>query len=73
MPSRRPHELDTVELLRDVDGWPAGTVGAVVSSYPKSALVEVASEDLSRDLLEDLVSVAYSDLRVVEPATKTLR
>jgi len=71
----RAHELDTVRLLREVDGWPAGTIGAVVSEYPETALVEVATEGRlderglpERDLFEDLVSVPYDALAVVERA-----
>lgn len=59
-------EHDTVELIKDVDGWPAGTIGAVVSMYPHSALVEVDDPDGERELLEDLVSVPHEALRVVD-------
>jgi hypothetical protein len=70
--AERAGELDTVAFLKDVDGWPAGTTGAVVGEDPESALVEVVTEYLVddeglplRDLLEDLVDVPYGDLRVV--------
>jgi hypothetical protein len=68
----RARELDTVEFLRDVDGWPPGTTGAVVGEDLETALVEVVTEYLVddeglpvRDLLEDLVDVPYGDLRVL--------
>jgi hypothetical protein len=80
MAPTRAHELDYVELVRDVDGLPAGTRGTVVSEYPESALIEVATEmhvDESglpeRDLLDDLVSAPYSALRIVEPASTAAR
>lgn len=37
-------EHDVVLLREAVQGWPAGTVGTVVSSYGDMVLVEVASE-----------------------------
>lgn len=75
MARRRAHELDAVELLKEVGGWPTGTVGAVVSEYDTTALVEVSTEDSTdaaglpkRGLLDDLVSVPYRDLKVIEAA-----
>ncbi len=72
--ARRPHILDTVKLTHDWDGWPAGTVGAVVSECPETALVEVVSETTSdetglptTDLLDDLISVPYTALHLVDP------
>lgn len=76
---RRAHVLDTVELIRDIDGWPAGTLGAVVSAYPNSALVEMATEQRlddglpAHELLDDLVSVPYDALRVIEAAPAAAR
>lgn len=67
----RAHELDTVELTRESGGFPAGTIGAVVSAHPSSALVEVVDGEESRDLFDDLVSVSYEDLRVVQRATSS--
>lgn len=71
----RAHELDTVRLLREVDGWPAGTVGVIVSEYPETALVEAATEGRlderglpKSDLFDDLVSVPYDALAVIERA-----
>lgn len=64
------HEHDIVELMRDVDGWPAGTVGAVISTYPRAALVEIEDPDTERELLEDLVSVPHEALRVIRPTVQ---
>ena len=60
------HELDRVELIKDVDGWRAGTRGTVVSLNPKSALVEVPDPDYARGLLDSMVDVYFDDLRVIE-------
>jgi hypothetical protein len=79
MATRRAHELDTVELTREVAGWPPGARGAVVSEYADTALVEMATEDHlegglpERELLDDLVSVPYDALRVVRSARVTTR
>lgn len=71
--ARRPHILDTVKLTREWEGWPAGTVGAVVSERLESVLVEVVSETTSdadglptTGLLDDLISVPYTALQVVD-------
>lgn len=76
----RAHLLDTVKLTREWGGWRAGTIGAVVSERPESALVEILSEDAAdetglpkTDLLDDLISVPYSALQVVEPAPALAR
>jgi hypothetical protein len=68
----RARELDSVEFLKEIDGWPAGTGGVVIGEDPETALVEVATEYLVddegfplRDLFEDLVDVPYADLRVI--------
>lgn len=37
-------EYDVVRLRNPVDGWPAGTKGAVIEVFPKSRWVEVADE-----------------------------
>jgi hypothetical protein len=78
--ARRAQTLDTVKLLRDWEGWPAGTVGAVVSEHPETALVEIvtdASTDADglpeRELLDDLITVPYSALDVVGPAAAHAR
>jgi hypothetical protein len=78
--ARRAHILDTVRLTREIDGWPAGTIGAVVSERPESALVEVVSDatvdaiGLPRtDLLDDMVSVPYAALDIVRPAPAVAR
>jgi hypothetical protein len=69
----RARELDTVELVEAIDGWPAGTFAVVVAEELRTALVEVVTEYLVdsdgfplRDIFEDLVSVPYDQLRVVE-------
>jgi hypothetical protein len=75
----RAHELDTVELTREVEGWPMGARGAVVSEYADTALVEMGTEDRlegglpGRELLDDLVSVPYEALRVVRAARVATR
>lgn len=75
----RAHVLATVALTREVEGWPAGALGAVVAEYADSALVEMATEDRlddglpARKLLDDLVSVPYDALRVIEPARVSAR
>lgn len=78
--ARRAHILDTVRLTREVGGWPAGTIGAVVSEWPESALVEVVSEaavDASglprADLFDDMISVPYAALEIVRPAPAVAR
>lgn len=78
--ARRAHTLDTVRLTRDIDGWPAGTIGAVVSERPESALVEVVSDAVvgatglpRTDLLDDMISVPYAALDVVWPAPAIAR
>lgn len=78
--ARRARTLDTVKLTRDCEGWPVGTIGAVVSEYPETALVEVvthAGADTNglprRDLFDDLVTVPYGALHVVEPAATHAR
>jgi hypothetical protein len=78
--ARRAHTLDTVKLLREWEGWPAGTVGAVVSEHPETALVEVVTEATTdadglpeRALLDDLITVPYSALDIVEPAATPAR
>jgi hypothetical protein len=69
----RPHDLDVVVFLEDIDGWPAGTSAVVIAEEPGGALVEVMTEHLVdsegfplRDLFEDLVHVDDDQLRVVD-------
>jgi hypothetical protein len=45
--TRRAHTLDTVKLLRDWEGWPAGTIASVVAEHPDTALVEVVAKPSS--------------------------
>jgi hypothetical protein len=51
--------LDIVELLVDTGRWPAGTIGTVVETDPKRALIEV-SDDRGHAL--DFVSVPQDAL-----------
>src|SRR5215211_539088 len=77
--ARRAHTLDTVKLLEDWDGWPAGTMAAVVSEQPDSALVEIVTDTdsekglPSRELLDDVIAVPYRALEVVQPARAETR
>jgi hypothetical protein len=78
--ARRARDLDYVRLLRAVDGWPAGTEAVVIAEEPESALLEVLTEDQVddegfplRDLFEDLVSVDYEDLEVVDAVSDRAR
>jgi hypothetical protein len=41
---RDPKELDLVRLLKDLEGWPAGTEGTVVSEWPGGSLIEINPE-----------------------------
>ena len=73
--ARRARTLDTVKLLREWEGWPAGTVGAVVSAHPETALVEIVTDATAdhdglpeRELLDDLITVPHSALDVFGPA-----
>jgi hypothetical protein len=61
-------ERDVVALRSAVEGWPAGTEGSVVSTFPLHRWVEVVDEDgLEFDLLFvpieqlDLVSKGSGD------------
>lgn len=75
---RTARELDYVELLHDADGAKAGSRGTVVSEHEDSALIELATEANvdgeglpKRELLDDLVTVPYSALRVLQPRRTT--
>jgi hypothetical protein len=70
--SERAHEHDTVKLLRDSDGWPAGTIGVVVSEEARGVLIEVVTDHIAdedglplRTLIEDLFEARYEDLEIV--------
>jgi hypothetical protein len=77
--ARRAHELDVVSLRKPVGRFPAGTSGTVVAEDPKSALVEIVTDDQTtdgfptRDLLDDLVDVPHEDLEILRPARATAR
>lgn len=67
-----PHELDTVRLLRASDGWPAGTVGVLVSDWGTCGLIEVVTDHITgedglplRSLMDDLFEAEYEDLEIV--------
>jgi hypothetical protein len=77
---RRARTLDTVKLLRDWEGWPAGTLGTVVSEHGDTALVEVSTEaDVDehglprRNLFDDLIAVPYDAVVVVNAAAAATR
>jgi hypothetical protein len=61
-----PHELDRVELLEPVAGWPAGTAGTVVD-VPAAGWVTlevIVDDDVS--LLDALVDAPTTAVRVTE-------
>ena len=77
-------ELDVVEVLEDVDGWPRGTEATVVALGPTTALLEVVPEcELDeegvpvrqadgqplKDWFEYFLDVHYEDLRVIPAAS----
>jgi hypothetical protein len=55
-------EFDVVELLDSVDGWPAGTQGAVVDEVDKWRQIEIAD---TRGQMLDLISVSESRLKLI--------
>ena len=57
--SSAPALYSEVELLTSEGGWPAGTRGTVIETYPTVALVEIADDD---DLDVDSVVVPYGRL-----------
>jgi hypothetical protein len=62
-------ELDTVKLLKPVERWPAGSVGAVVDAQDGYVTVEISPEVPGvdeTDLMDVLVDVAEKDVRVIE-------
>ena len=78
--ARQPRDLDIVRFLKAVDGWPVGTEGVVIAEEPRSALIEIVTEDQVddegfplRDLFEDLVSVDYEDLEVIDAVSDRAR
>lgn len=38
------HEIDVVELIEAVDGWPAGTNGTVVHDLGETKMVEISND-----------------------------
>jgi hypothetical protein len=55
-------EIDVVELLDSVGGWPAGTVGTVVHDLGQWKQIEISDD---RGVMLDLVSVQAPQLRLV--------
>jgi hypothetical protein len=67
MPVTRHRELDVVELLAPSGRWPAGTVGTVLESFDRDAMVEV---DEALDL-DGIVIVPHEALAAWrDPATR---
>ena len=54
--------LDHIALLRDQDGWLAGTSGTVVDRLDDAAYVELVGPD---GKTVDTLTVPYEDLRVL--------
>lgn len=46
---RPPRELDLVRILKDIDGWPIGTEGTVVSEWDGGSLIEINPEPTEAD------------------------
>lgn len=46
MPAKRRviEEHDVVRFLKPIQGWPAGTKGAVVAMHPEALMVEICDE-----------------------------
>lgn len=62
--------LATVRLRQDHDGWPAGTVGAVVETFGDVALVEIVDgEGCTLAMLD----VPHADLVITRGAASGLR
>ncbi|HEV7483729.1 MAG TPA: hypothetical protein VGO13_11595 [Solirubrobacterales bacterium] len=55
-------EFDFVELLDPIDGWPAGTRGAVVDEIGESRQIEIADD---RGQMLDLISASESRLKLL--------
>jgi hypothetical protein len=53
--------LSPVELTADVDGWPAGTAGTLVETFPHEGFVEIV-DDAGRTLA--IVTAPYTALRL---------
>jgi hypothetical protein len=55
------HLLSRVELAVDTAGWPAGTTGTLVETFPREGFVEIV-DDEGRSL--DILTVPYAALRL---------
>lgn len=55
-------EIDVVEMLDSVNGWPAGTIGTVVHDLGKWKQIEVSDD---RGVMLGLVSVREPHLRLL--------
>lgn len=60
-------EYDRVETLVPKDGFPAGSIGVVVSIYGKGPGCEVELWDES-DYPVDVVTYDFSELKVIDPS-----
>lgn len=72
------HVLDTVRLRHPVEGWPEGTLATVVDAREHGAIIEVVTDAETdsaglpaRDLLDDLISVPYEAIQVIDAARVT--
>jgi hypothetical protein len=59
---QRIEEIDVVELLDSVDGWPTGTTGTVVHDFGEVKTVEISNE---RGETLGLPSISTDRLRLV--------
>jgi hypothetical protein len=57
--------LDVVELLREIDGIPAGAIGTILESLPEHriCIVEIVREDGSH---ETLIDAPMDAIRLIE-------
>jgi len=53
--------LSAVELMTDVEGWPAGTAGTLVETFPDDGFVEIV-DDAGR--ARAVITVPYAALRL---------
>lgn len=65
--TRTIEELAVVELTHDVERFPAGSVGTVVSAHPEQDLYTVEITDAKGATLE-LLPCRREDLRLARPA-----
>ena len=64
---RNPHLFDSVRFAREVEGFVAGTGGAVVEEYDGKAYLVALFDDHGATL--DVVAAAADDLEIVERHT----